>query len=177
MGSLGDVVGLLARRHARFRRPFSPTQEEAFKAIYPPIGTWGFCAPGSSDFHVDGTGVAEILGGAGLLASCAQRGASAPSGGSRDGGAVDAARAALLLILTVTPANIYMFTHGAIMPGVIEGELPLNWHAGRFIAQAIVLSVLLTLSELGPASGREEPATRSAPCRVWRAHAAERRRD
>ena len=155
--SLGITLVFAGRSHF--------TQPEAFKAIYPPIGTWGFWAlPGSSDFHVAWTGVAEILGGAGLLASCAQRVASAPSELPRL--LPSAARAALLLILTVTPANIYMFTHGAIMPGVIEGELPLNWHAGRFIAQAIVLSVLLTLSELGPASGREEPATDAAPRRA-----------
>ena len=155
--SLGVTLLFAGRSHF--------TQPEAFKAIYPPIGTWGFWAlPGSSDFHVAWTGVAEILGGAGLLASCAQRVASAPSELPRL--LPSAARAALLLILTVTPANIYMFTHGAIMPGVIEGELPLNWHAGRFIAQAIVLSVLLTLSELGPASGREEPAPDAAPRRA-----------
>ena len=155
--SLGITLVFAGRSHF--------TQPEAFKAIYPPIGTWGFWAlPGSSDFHVAWTGVAEILGGAGLLASCAQRVASAPSELPRL--LPSAARAALLLILTVTPANIYMFTHGAIMPGVIEGELPLNWHAGRFIAQAIVLSVLLTLSELGPASGREEPAPDAAPRRA-----------
>ena len=71
----------------------------------------------------------------GLLASCAQRVASAPSSSRAS---CRSPRAALL-ILTVTPANIYMFTHGAIMPGVIEGELPLNWHAGRFIAAIIVL--------------------------------------
>jgi len=42
------------------------------------------------------------------------------------------------------------------MPGVIEGELPIGWHVGRFAAQAIVLSVLLTTAALGPASGRQE---------------------
>ena len=72
--SLGVTLLFAGRSHF--------TQPEAFKAIYPPLGTWGFWpVPGSSDFHVAWTGVAEILGGAGLLASVAQRvvDASAPS--------------------------------------------------------------------------------------------------
>ena len=42
------------------------TVPDAFRAIYPPIGTWGFWfLPGSSSFHVAWTGVAELAGGGG----------------------------------------------------------------------------------------------------------------
>ena len=49
----------------------------------------------------------------------------------------------------MTPANFLMFSHGATMPGIVEGPLSMPWHAARFAAQVSVLSVLLTLSELG----------------------------
>ena len=135
------------------------TMPEAFKAIYPPIGTWGFWyLPGSSDFHVAWTGVAELCGGTGLLLGCLLS-LTAPDRAKQL--LPFAARAVLLLVLCVTPANVYMFTHGALMPGVtegmmVDGELPVGWHAGRFAAQAIVLSVLLTSAMLGPAADREE---------------------
>ena len=115
-------------------------------------GTWGFWAlPGSSDFHVAWTGVAELLGGSGLLLGVLL--------GTMDQSRwsdllVWAARAVLLLVLSVSPANIYMYTHGAVMPGITPDELPLGWHVGRFVAQAGVMSVLLTVARLGPASER-----------------------
>ena len=41
---------------------------DAFRAIYPPAGTWGmWFLPGTAEFHVQWTGAAEILGGVGLL--------------------------------------------------------------------------------------------------------------
>jgi uncharacterized membrane protein len=44
------------------------TLAEPLKGIYPPMGTWGLWQlPGSADFHVAWTGVAEILGSLGLL--------------------------------------------------------------------------------------------------------------
>ena len=131
------------------------TLPEAFKAIYPPPGTWGFWyLPGSADFHVAWTGVAECLGGAGLLLGCLLR-LAAPQ--QQQLLLPWAARAVLLLVVCVTPANIFMFTHGATMPSLMDGDLPLGWHAGRAVAQAIVLSVLLTLSAVpvGPATRSE----------------------
>jgi uncharacterized membrane protein len=127
------------------------TMPEAFIAIYPPQGTWGFWyLPGSPEFHVAWTGVAELSGGAGLLtgglldaAALAGRG-TAPSALR-----VAAARGLLLLVFCVTPANFLMFSHGATMPGVVEGPLAMEWHLARFVAQVSVLSVLLTLSALG----------------------------
>ena len=128
------------------------TMPAAFKAIYPPMGTWGFWyLPGSADFHVAWTGVAELLGGSGLLLGCLLTIVGQSRGPSL---LAFAARAVLLLVLTVTPANVYMYTHGATMPGVTPDELPVGWHAGRFIAQFVVLSVLLTTAGWGPASER-----------------------
>ena len=52
--TLGVTFVLAGRSHF--------TMPEAFKAIYPPLGTWGcWYLPGSSDFHVAWTGVAELL--------------------------------------------------------------------------------------------------------------------
>ena len=125
----------------------------AFIAIYPPAGTWGFWhLPGSPEFHVAWTGVAELCGGAGLALSgiidaSALIGARpndvAASGGLRS----FSARALFLLVLAVTPANFLMYSHGAVMPGIVEGPLSMPWHVARFVAQVSVLSVLLTLSE------------------------------
>ena len=111
--TLGVTFVLAGRSHF--------TMPEAFKAIYPPPGTWGFWyLPGSSDFHVAWTGVAELLGGAGLLIGCLL---SVVAWRVR----VWVARAVFLLVLAVSPANMYMFTHGAVMPGVTPDELPLGW--------------------------------------------------
>ena len=61
--TLGITFVLAGRSHF--------TMPEAFKAIYPPLGTWGcWFLPGSPDFHVAWTGVAELLGGFGLLLGC-----------------------------------------------------------------------------------------------------------
>ena len=49
----------------------------------------------------------------------------------------------------VVTANFYMFSHGALMPGIVDEPLAMSGHALRFAAQASVLSVLLTISEVG----------------------------
>ena len=130
------------------------TLPEAFRSIYPPIGTWGFWfLPGSKEFHVAWTGVAELLGGSGLLAGGGLR-VLAPA---RSRPLLPwAARGVALLVACVTPANFYMFSHGALMPGIVDEPLPMAGHALRFAAQASVLSVLLTLSEGLPSSAAEQ---------------------
>lgn len=169
------------------------TVPEAFTAIYPPQGTWGlWYLPGSAEFHVAWTGVAEIGGGSGLLTGAildatrllsqtqqasdpasAQLSIEAEVGRGETRVALEpkpralisnpcrlrpvAARALFVLVLCVTPANFFMFSHGATMPGVVEGPLPMQWHLVRFLAQVSVLSVLLTLSELqGLTAGRSD---------------------
>ena len=122
------------------------TVPEAFRAIYPPPGTWGiWYLPGSAAFHVAWTGVAELCGGAGLLVGGVLRGLALPQSRPL---LPFAARAVALLVVCVTPANFYLFSHGAIMPGIVDDQLPMVGHAVRFVAQASVLSVLLTLSEV-----------------------------
>eukprot|EP00291_Cryptomonas_curvata_P000242 CAMPEP_0172191338 /NCGR_PEP_ID=MMETSP1050-20130122/23643_1 /TAXON_ID=233186 /ORGANISM="Cryptomonas curvata, Strain CCAP979/52" /LENGTH=214 /DNA_ID=CAMNT_0012866371 /DNA_START=72 /DNA_END=716 /DNA_ORIENTATION=+ len=107
-----------------------------FCNIYPPMGTWGlWYLPGSAEFHVEWTGVAELLGGLGVVI------------GTLTGRTqlVKASAASLLgLTLAVTPANIYMFTHGAQIP--IGVELPVAGHAFRGLMQVFLLSVLTTLA-------------------------------
>lgn len=85
---------------------------DAFIAIYPPQGTWGFWnLPGSAEFHVAWTGVAELSGGSGLLLGGLIDAASLAGISSGLGSArllPVAARSLFLLVLCVTPANFYM---------------------------------------------------------------------
>ena len=120
----------------------------ALTAIVPPNGTWGFWyIPGDATFHVMWTGVAEVLGGAGLVLSAALR----ALGWLRSGWLRRlSSRSLLALTLAVTPANVYMLTHGALLPGVTDefsGEkpIPLSIHAARLSAQALLLSALHSL--------------------------------
>ena len=65
------------------------------------------------------------------------------------GGLLTAASAGGLFLLTVavTPANIYMFTHGAVMSGQDAGAaLGLSFHCARFGIQVVLLSLLATLA-------------------------------
>lgn len=129
------------------------TQAEGFRAIYPPWGTWGFWyLPGSAEFHVAWTGVAECLGGSSLLVGSLltqleieQEGFfGLPIGGLLTTGS---ALALFLLTLAITPSNIYMYTHGAIMIGSgPDAALDLSFHYIRFGFQVLLLSLLLTLA-------------------------------
>jgi len=57
-----------------------------------------------------------------------------------------AAAALGLFVLTwaVTPANVYMYTHGATMG---TGPLPLAFHYVRFAVQCVLLGLLATLAK------------------------------
>lgn len=112
------------------------TLQEEYENIYPSKGAWGFWyLPGSPTFHVQWTGVAEFLGGVGLLIGGAFDAfgpvwADCPNVITSAGIGSDAAAGLLLLTAVVTPANIYMYTHGAKLP--IEGpEVPVAGHAIR----------------------------------------------
>ncbi|KAG8460449.1 hypothetical protein KFE25_013099 [Diacronema lutheri] len=116
----------------------------AYEAIYPPQGTWGvWQLPGSAEFHVAWTGVAEIAGGAGLLI-----GAAADALGFARLRWLKPSSAACLAALTlaVTPANVYMYTHGAMMDGLpgppVDGPIPVSAHFARFALQAVLLALL-----------------------------------
>lgn len=144
------------------------TVPEAFMAIYPPQGTWGFWyLPGSAQFHVAWTGIGELCGGSGLLVGGLIEAISVAdlSLGDQVDSLVASGKSQLLpfsagalffLVLCVTPANFLMFSHGATMPGIVEGPLSMPWHLVRFLAQVSVLSVLLTLSLQGERGSNEQ---------------------
>lgn len=110
-----------------------------FCNIYPGKGAWGFWyLPGTASFHVKWTGVAEFAGGVGLLLGGLGVGAEV--------GLEQAAAAGLFaLTLAVTPANVYMFSHGAQLP---EGlEVPVVGHAIRGFFQCVLLAFFYTIAQ------------------------------
>ena len=123
---------------------------ESFQDIYPPVGTWGiWFVPGSAAFHVAWTGIVEILGGAGLIYS----GIRDAIGSDDDAEEVNTLQnfikpicASILFLVTilVTPANIYMFTHGAVMGDM--APLDMSFHAIRFAVQVVFITMLFTLA-------------------------------
>lgn len=129
------------------------TVEEEYCNIYPPKGTWGiWYLPGSAKFHVQWTGVAEILGGTGLLIGGIMDSffpvyyASPNLLSSYAGLESDSAALLFLLTIAVTPANIYMYTHGAKLP--MDGPtIPISFHAVRGIMQVVLLGLLYQMGE------------------------------
>jgi len=123
----------------------------AYQAIYPPTGTWGFWyLPGSASFHVTWTGVAEILGGLGLfLGGLGDIFGDPLSGGRARPLRQLSASSLFVLMVAVFPANIYQYTHGAIMTGAgpDDGPLPLEYHYARLVIQVALLSALSLLSK------------------------------
>lgn len=109
-----------------------------FCNIYPGRGAWGvWYLPGTSSFHVKWTGIAELAGGVGL--------ALGGLGVGAEFGLEKISAAGLFaLVLAVTPANIYMFSHGAQLP---EGlEVPVVGHAIRGFFQCVLLAFFWTLA-------------------------------
>jgi uncharacterized membrane protein len=128
------------------------TVEEEYCNIFPSQGAWGiWYLPGSAKFHVRWTGVAEILGGLGLciggiMDAFAPVYYSSPNLLSDAGLESDAAALLFLLTIAVTPANIYMYTHGAKLP--MDGPtIPISFHAIRGIMQVVLLGLLFQMGE------------------------------
>mmetsp|Transcript_22650 Transcript_22650/g.49171 ORF Transcript_22650/g.49171 Transcript_22650/m.49171 type:complete len:268 (-) Transcript_22650:160-963(-) len=127
---------------------------QAFCDIYPPRGTWGvWYLPGSAQFHVAWTGAVEALGGAGLIFGGMKSLLGSEADDEDDNLAVNLIKPACALVLfvltvVVTPANIYMWTHGATM-GPDMGELTVSFHYARFAVQVALLSQGLFLLCLG----------------------------
>eukprot|EP00929_Paragymnodinium_shiwhaense_P010619 TRINITY_DN115415_c0_g1_i1.p1 TRINITY_DN115415_c0_g1~~TRINITY_DN115415_c0_g1_i1.p1 ORF type:complete len:307 (+),score=42.11 TRINITY_DN115415_c0_g1_i1:82-1002(+) len=127
------------------------TAADAFGAIYPPAGTWGFWyLPGSADFHVAWTGVAELAGGIGLFVGALLLGIADLAGQELPGKATVqqlnayAALGLFVLTIVVSPANIYMYTHGAQMIGLTPGDaaIPVEGHYIRALLQCVLLAIL-----------------------------------
>lgn len=121
------------------------TLQKDYENIYPYQGAWGiWYLPGSPAFHVLWTGVAESVGGLWLLAaSIASFLQISPS---------DDTLAYLLqpsvpsfalfsLVLAMTPANIFSFTHGAKIP-IKSPPLPIKFHVVRLMMQVVLLAML-----------------------------------
>mmetsp|Transcript_20660 Transcript_20660/g.51311 ORF Transcript_20660/g.51311 Transcript_20660/m.51311 type:complete len:278 (-) Transcript_20660:169-1002(-) len=139
--ALGAVFSLAGVTHF--------TLSEEYENIVPTKGSWGvWNIPGSKKFHVAWTGVAELAGGLGLLGG----GLSSIFGDSTlapltsAGLESDAAAALFVLTLAVTPANIFMYTHGAKLP-MDSDPLPLNFHAIRWVMQVVLLGFLYQMGE------------------------------
>ena len=110
---------------------------DAFCTMMPQRGAWGLWnLPGSPSFHVNWTGVAEILGGAGVIVG------DAAFPGCREASALGL----FALTIAVTPANLYMWTHNAPGPGPAGTVIPPAGHAARFALQVWLLSVLWGLA-------------------------------
>jgi len=117
---------------------------EDYRNIVPPKGTWGglWQLPGGAKFHVEWTGVAEILGGVGLFVGLSSW---LPIPGGIDSALLASSSAAALLGLSIAiyPANFYMYTHGAELPKGVEMED--SGHYGRFVAQIVLCGILAGL--------------------------------
>jgi uncharacterized membrane protein len=120
--------------HATQRRPAAPRLP--FPAT-PRRGAWGlWYLPGSAEFHVEWTGVAEILGGLGLMIG------SLPFDAVPAWLAPASAYGLCLLTAVVTPANVYMFTHNAPGPLPKDKFLPWQGHVARGFMQAVLIATL-----------------------------------
>ena len=114
---------------------------EDYANIYPPKGTWGLWElPGSAELHVWWTGIAEIaLGGSLFLGVTYRVFTNNPSMQQ------SSALALFLLTMAVTPANIYMYTHGARLP-MNQPSPPVIFHYVRFALQSLLLASLVTMA-------------------------------
>jgi uncharacterized membrane protein len=94
--------------------------DKEFMNIVPPNGAWGFWyVPGNKLFHVYWTGVAEVLLGSLLTIGGVSQllDISLPLNFLKGAELVNVSSFGLLLLtIMVTPANVYMYTHGARLP-------------------------------------------------------------
>ncbi|CAG9464798.1 unnamed protein product [Pedinophyceae sp. YPF-701] len=119
--------------------------QQGFLDMMPHQGAFGglWQLPGSDKFHVEWTGVAELVGGAGLLLGAIDRTFSL---GLLPTWVEPAAALGLFfLVIAVSPANIYMYTNNA--PGPVPEVIPPAGHFVRFLLQIALLSVLWGLAK------------------------------
>lgn len=88
-----------------------------FMNIMPSYGAWGFWyLPGSKYFHVAWTGVAEVLLGGAMTLGYALSFLGSDLAPTSNQLLSNSALGLFWLTVLVTPANIYMYTHGAKLP-------------------------------------------------------------
>ena len=130
------------------------TLSKEYENIYPATGSWGiYYIPGSKQFHVAWTGIAEAVLGLGLLIGGISSIVSSSSSSSlitpftsTAGLESDCAAGLFLLTTLITPANIYMYTHGAKLPMDSE-PLPITFHGVRWLMQVILLGFLYQIGD------------------------------
>ena len=109
-------------------------------------GAWGFWyLPGSPSFHVNWTGVAEILGGLGCVAGALEL------PGTPDWLLPASAFGLFLLTVVVSPSNMYMWTHNASplteeQQDELGGPQDLKFHAIRGGLQVVLMATYLGLA-------------------------------
>lgn len=115
-----------------------------FENIYPYRGAWGlWYLPGSPEFHVVWSGIAELLLGAGLTVGTLMNLLTATSGSDL---VEKSALGLLVLTALVTPANIFMYTHGARLP-VSQPPVAVEFHYIRAALQSILFAQFYTLAQ------------------------------
>lgn len=113
------------------------TVKDEYINIMPKQGAWGiWYLPGSKEFHVLWTGVVEFILGSSLLAGYVTNSILDLSLLPQDTVAYSAF-GLLLLTIGVTPANIYMYTHGAKLP--MDGpDIGVSFHYIRGFFQMVL---------------------------------------
>lgn len=138
-GLIGVIYALAGYAHFAIK--------DDFINIMPAQGSWGFWyLPGSKEFHVLWTGVVELLAGAYLAAGSVDALLQLHLLPALWANPVsDAASILLLLTILVTPANIYMYTHGARLP--VKGpETPITFHLIRGAMQVLLFVIFYELA-------------------------------